>query len=86
MVFNIRRKIVRPIVFGDEVKIRDRSRAERSKEGGFPRITDGGGRKPLNQISIVGGGSQEMFFGQIPIKALDSIDHCGVALERNSLF
>ena len=56
MFFNIRGKIVRSVVFGNEVKIRDRSRVEDSKKRVFPWVTDGCGGKSIQEISIIWSG------------------------------
>jgi hypothetical protein len=86
MVFNIGREIVGSVVFGNKVEIRNRSRIEGGKNGLFSRVTDRCGRKPALEISIIRSGSQQIFFGQIPVKILNSIDHGGVALKRDLLF
>ena len=56
MFFNIRGKIVRSVIFGNEVKIRDRSRVEGSKKRVFPWVTDGCGGKSIQEISIIWSG------------------------------
>jgi hypothetical protein len=63
MSFDITGKIVGPIVFGDEIKIRNGSRADGSQQGVFSRVTDGGGRKSCDAIGVIRSGSQQMFFG-----------------------
>ena len=83
MFFEITRKIVGPIVFGDEIEIRNGGRMDGSQKGVFTRVTDGCGRKSCNAIGVIRSGSQQVFFGQIPMKIFDSVDHGGIALKGN---
>jgi len=83
MVFDVRRKNMGPIIFGDEIEIGDRSRVNGSQKGVLSGVTDGGGGKSRHQIGVIRSRPHQMFFGQIPIKILNSIDHRGVALERD---
>jgi hypothetical protein len=86
MVFDIRREVMGPVILRNEVEIRDRGRMEGSKNGFFPGVADGGGRKTVPEISIIRSGSQQIFFGQIPVKIFNSINHGGVTLKRDLLF
>ncbi len=45
MFFNVRRKEVGPVIFGDEIEVRNGSRMDRSEKGVLARVTDGGGGK-----------------------------------------
>jgi ribosomal protein S28E/S33 len=86
MFFDIRRKVMGPIVFGDEIEIRNRSRVKSSMERVLPWVTDGGRGKPVSDIGIIGGRPSQIFFGQISVKILNSIDHCRIALEGDLSF
>ena len=63
MFFDVRRKIVRPVILGDEIKVRDGSWVDRSQEGVLTRVTDGSGRKSSIEVSVIRSGSHQMFFG-----------------------
>jgi hypothetical protein len=86
MFFDVRRKKMGSVIFGDEVEIGDRSRTDSCQKGVFARVTDGGGGKSSNEIGVIRGGSHQMFFGQISIKIFNSIDHRGITLEGNLPF
>ena len=53
MFFDITRKIVGPIVLGDEIKVGNGSRVDGGQKGVFAGITDGGGRKSCNAIGVI---------------------------------
>jgi hypothetical protein len=63
MFFDVRRKIVGPIIFGDEIEVWNGSRVDGRQKGFFAWVTDGSGRKPNNQIGVVRSSSKQMFFG-----------------------
>ena len=86
MSFDIRRKIVGPVVFRDEVEVGDRSWVKGSKDGVFSGVTNGCRGKAIHEIGIIRGGPQQIFLGQISIEIFDSIDHCGIALKGDSSF
>ena len=86
MFFDVRRKEVGPIIFGDEIEVRNGSRVDRSQKGVFAWVTDRGGGKSRNEISVIRSGSHQIFFGQIPIKIFNSIDDGRIALKGNLLF
>ncbi len=79
--FDFGRKIVGPIVFGDEIEVRNRSGVERCPKRFLTGVTDGGGRKPNDEIGVVRSLFAQMFFGQISIEILNSVDHSGIALK-----
>ncbi len=54
MVFDMGREEVRSVIFGDEIKIGDRSRVEGSEDGVFPRVANGGRGEPADEIGIIG--------------------------------
>jgi hypothetical protein len=54
MFFDMGREEVRPVIFGDEIKIGDRSRVEGSEDGVFSRVANRGRRKSTDEISIIG--------------------------------
>jgi len=72
-----------PIILRDKVEIGDRSWMEGSKNGLFPGVADRGGRQAESEISVIRSGSQQVFFGQIPVKIFDPIDHGRVTLKRD---
>jgi hypothetical protein len=80
MLFEVERKIVRPIIPGNEIKERNRGWVDGSQKGIFARITDRGRGKSCNTIRIVGSGPRQVFSCQIPVEVLNSIDHGGIAL------
>ena len=86
MFFEISRKIVGPVVFGDEVEVGDRGGGEGSKDRVFSRITDGCGGESIHEIGIIRARTQQIFFGQISVKVFDSIDHRGIALKGHPFF
>jgi hypothetical protein len=86
MFFEVERKIVRPIIPGNEIKVRNRSRVYGSQKGVFARVTDGGGGKSCNTISVIRSASRQVFSCQIAVEILDSIDHGGIALKGDLLF
>ena len=86
MFFDIRRKIVGPIIFGDEIEVENGSRVDGRQKGFFARVTDGGRRKSYHKISIVRSSPQQIFLSQIPIKIFNSINHGGITLEGDLLF
>jgi hypothetical protein len=86
MFLDVTRKIVGPIVFRDEIKIGNGSRVDGSQKGVFTGVTDGGGRESCNTIGVVRSGPRQVFFCQIPVKILDSIDHGGITLKGDLLF
>jgi hypothetical protein len=55
MFFNIRRKIMGPVIFRDEVKVGDRGRGEGGQNRFFPWVADGCRREPIHEISIIRG-------------------------------
>ena len=63
MFFDVRRKIVRPIILGNEIKIGNRSRVDGCHKGVSARITDGGGGKSSKEIGVIRSGSHQIFFG-----------------------
>jgi len=63
MFFDVRRKIVRPIILGNEIKVGNRSRADGGQKGVSARITDGGGGKSSKKIGVIRSGSHQIFFG-----------------------
>src|SRR4030042_5581977 len=83
MFFDVRGEVVRSIVLGHEIDVRNGSGVDRRQKGIFAGVTDGCWRKSNHEISVVRSLSEQIFFGQIPIKILTSIDHSGIALERN---
>jgi hypothetical protein len=83
MFFDVRRKKMGSVIFGDEVEIGDRSRADSCQKGVFARITDGSGRKPLNEIGIVRCWPLQICLGQISVKTFNPVDHRRVTLERD---
>jgi hypothetical protein len=86
MFFDIRRKIMRPIILGNEIKIWNRSGTAGSHKGVPARITDRSRGKSSPEIGVIRSGSQQIFFGQISIEISYSIDDGGIALEREVLF
>ena len=58
MVFDVRRKIVRPIVLGDKVEVRNTGRVEGSQNRVFSRVTYGSRRESLNEVGVIRGGCQ----------------------------
>ena len=86
MFFEVERKIVRPIIPGNEIKVGNRGRVDGSQKGIFARVTDGGGRKSGNTIRVIRSGSRQVFSCQIPIEILNSIDHGGITLKGDLLF
>ena len=55
--FDVRRKIVRPVIFRNEIKIRNGSRMNGGEKGLSAGITDGGGGKSGKEISVIRCGS-----------------------------
>jgi len=86
MLFDIRRKIVGPIIFRNEIEVGNRSRVDGRQKGYFARVTDGGGRQSNHEVGVVRSGSHQIFFSQISIKIFNSIDHGGITLEGDLLF
>jgi hypothetical protein len=86
MFFEVERKIVRPIIPGNEIKVRNRGRVDGSQKGIFARIADGGGGKSCNTIRVIRSGPRQIFSCQIPVEVFDSIDHGGITLKGNLLF
>ena len=85
VLFDVRRKIVRPVILGDEIEVGNRGWADGSQKGFSARITDRGGGKSGKQIGVIRSGPHQIFFGQISIKISYSIDHGGITLERDLL-
>ena len=81
MFFEVGRKKVGPIIFGDEIEVRYRGGMDRSQKGVFTRVANGGRGKSQNEIGVIRRGSHEIFFGQIPIKISNSINDGRIALE-----
>lgn len=81
MFFNRSRKMVRSIIFGHEVEIRDGCWGNSSDQGIPAGVTDGGWRKSREEIRVVRGIFHQMFFFEIAVKVLDSIDDGWIALE-----
>ena len=75
-----------PIVSGNEIEVWNGSRVEGCQKGFLAGVTDGSGRKPDDEVGVVRGSPEQMFFGQISIKIFDSIDYGGIALEGNISF
>ncbi len=63
VLFDIRRKMVRPVVLRNEVKVRDGSRVDSGEEGVSSRVTDRGGGKSRKEIGVIRSGSHQVFFG-----------------------
>ena len=63
MLFDVRRKIVRPIVLRNEIKVGNGSRVGSGKKGLSSRITDRGGGKSSKEIGVIRSGSRQVFFG-----------------------
>ena len=63
MLFDVRRKIVRPVILGDEIKVRDGSWMDRSQQRVFTGVTDGGGRESSLEVSVIRSGPHQVFFG-----------------------
>src|SRR4030067_2682122 len=78
--FKTLRKMMGSIIFRDEIEIGDRSGVEGSSDGFLSRIADGSWREPGKKVGMIWRRSEQMFFGQIAIKILDSIDDGGVTL------
>jgi hypothetical protein len=57
MFFDVRRKIVRPVILGNEIKVGNRSGADSGQKGVSARITDRGGRKSSKEIGVIRSGS-----------------------------
>ena len=57
MFFDVRRKIVRSILLGNEIKVGNRSRVDSGQKRVSARITDGGGGKSSEEIGIISRGS-----------------------------
>ncbi len=57
MVFDVRRKIVRSVILGNEIKVGNRSGADSGQKGVSARITDRSGGKSSKEISVIGSGS-----------------------------
>ncbi len=85
MFFDVRRKIVRPVIPGNEIKVGDRSGADGCQKGVSARIADRGGGESSEEIGIIRRGSHQILFGQISVKISYSIDHGGIALKRDLL-
>ena len=85
MFFDVGRKIVRPVILGNEIEVGNRSGADGSQKGFSARITDRGGGKSGQQIGVIRSGPHQIFFGQISIKISYSIDHGGITLKRDPL-
>ena len=75
-----------PIIFGNEIEVWNRSRMEGCQQGFLAGAADGSGWKPNDEVGIVRGLPEQMFFSQISVKILYSIDHGGIALEGNISF
>ena len=63
MFFDVGGETVRPIILGDEIKVRDGSRVDGSQEGVFAGVADGSGRKSGNDIGVIGSGSHQILPG-----------------------
>jgi len=63
MLLDVRRKIVGPVILGDEIKVRDGSWMDRSQQRVFTGVTDGGGRESSLEVSVIRSGPHQMFFG-----------------------
>jgi len=61
--FDVRRKIVRAIILGNEIEVGNRSGVDSGQEGVSARITDGGGGKSSKEIGVIRSGSHQIFFG-----------------------
>jgi hypothetical protein len=85
MIFDVTGKIVGSIVLGHEIKIGNGSGVDGGHQGIFAGVTDGSGRKSYNAIGVIRSGPGQVFFSQIPVEILDSVDHRGIALERDFL-
>jgi len=83
MFFEVGRKKVGPIIFGDEIEVRYRGRMDRSQKGIFARVANGSRGESGDKIGVIRRGSHEIFFGQIPIKISNSINDGRIALEGN---
>jgi len=58
MFFEVRRKIMRPVIPGNEIKVRNRSGTNGSQKGILARIADGGGGKSSREIGVIRSRSQ----------------------------
>jgi len=63
MFFDVGRKIVRPVILGNEIEVGNRSGADGSQKGFSARIPDRGGGKSGKQIGVIRSGSHQVFFG-----------------------
>jgi len=63
MFFDVRRKRVGAIIFGNEIEVGNGSRVDGRQKGFFARVTDGGGRKSKHEIGVVRSSPEQMFFG-----------------------
>jgi hypothetical protein len=61
--FDVRGKIVRPVVLGNEIKVGNRRGADGGQKGVSARITDRGGGKSSKEIGVIRSGSHQIFFG-----------------------
>ena len=86
MCFDVRRKIVRPIISRDEIKEGNGSGMNGSEKGIFAGITDRSRGKSSDEIGVIRCGSHQIFLGQIAVKIFYSIDHGGIALKGDLLF
>ncbi len=74
---------MRPIILGDEVKIRDRRGVQGGEEGVLSGVANRRWRESADEIGIVGRGSLQIGPSQISVEIFNPIDHCGIALQGN---
>jgi hypothetical protein len=60
--FDVRREIVGPIIFRDEIEVWNGSGVDGRQKGFFAWVTDGSGRKPNHEIGVVRSSSKQMLF------------------------
>jgi hypothetical protein len=58
MFFDVRRKVMRPVILGNEIKVRNRSGTNGGQKRVPARITDGSGGKSSQEIGIIRSMSQ----------------------------
>jgi hypothetical protein len=63
VLFDVRRKIVRPIIPRNEIKVRNRSGVDGGPKGLSARITDGARGKSGKEIGVIRSGCHQIFFG-----------------------
>ena len=80
-----RREVVRPVILGDEIKIGDRGRMKGGEEGVLSGAANRRWRESVVEIGVVGRWSLKIDSGQISVEILNPVDHCRIALQRNSL-